>query len=325
MSSASSPSFGICFHRDEPAATVVERARSAERGGFDEFWLIEDCFFTAGVSLAAAALTATDRIGVGLGILPVVARNPAITAMEIATLAELAPGRFHAGLGHGVQSWMKQMGAAVDSPLTALAETFDVVQGLLAGERFSYDGRYVKLDEVGLHLPPRIKPLVSAGVRGPKSLEIAGRVADGTVLADFVNANYVRWVRSIVGDDHRLTVFASLAMGPVENHDAIRRGVGGYLAQVAGSALGAPVSLQHASFFEELTARAEHTSWEEAAVSMPDAWFDEICPFGTPEQAAGYVRSLIDAGVDAVAFFPYPGDPLDDSEYAASELLPLLR
>jgi len=324
MTSLSSASFGLCFHRDEPAATVVERARSAEAGGFDEFWIIEDCFFTAGVSLAAAALTATERIGVGLGIMPVVARNPAITAMEIATLAELAPGRFHAGMGHGVQSWMRQMGAAVDSPLTVLEETFDVVQGLLAGERLSCDGRYVTMHDVALELPPSQKPPVSAGVRGPKSLEIAGRVADGTILADFVNPNYVRWVRSIVGDDHRITVFASLAMGPVANHGAIRRGVGGYLAEVAGGPGGTPVSLQHASFFDELSARAQRTSWNDAAVSMPDEWFDEICPFGTPEQAAGYVHALVDAGVDAVAFFPFPGDPLDDGEYAAEELLPLL-
>lgn len=321
----SSTSYGLCFHRDEPAATVVERVRSAERQGFDEFWLIEDCFFTAGVSLSATALAVSENIGVGLGIMPVVARNPAVTAMEIATLAEISPGRFHAGMGHGVQSWMQQMNAAVDSPLTVLEETFDAVQRLLAGERVTVEGRYVTLHDVALEAPPATKPLVSAGVRGPKSLEIAGRVADGTILADFVNPDYVRWVRSIVGEDHRLTVFASLAMGPAENHGAIREGVGGYLAQVAGSPGGAPISLQHATFFEELTDRAEKTSWHEAAVAMPDEWFTEICPFGTPEQAAVYVRSLSEAGADAVTFFPYHLDPLDDGIYAGTELLPLLR
>ena len=46
-------SYGICFHRDEPAADVIPRARAAEAQGYDEFWVIEDCFFTAGTSLAA--------------------------------------------------------------------------------------------------------------------------------------------------------------------------------------------------------------------------------------------------------------------------------
>ena len=75
-----------------------------------QLWIIEDCFYTAGVSLAATALATTERLTVGIGILPAVARNPAITAMEIATLAGWRRGGSLAGIGHGVQSWMEQMG-----------------------------------------------------------------------------------------------------------------------------------------------------------------------------------------------------------------------
>ena len=66
---------GICFHREEGARTVTERALQAEALGFNEFWVIEDCFYTSGPTLAAAALTATEEITVGIGIMPVVARN----------------------------------------------------------------------------------------------------------------------------------------------------------------------------------------------------------------------------------------------------------
>ena len=41
---------------------------------------------------------------------------------------------------------------------------------------------------------------------------------------------------------------------------------------------------------------------------MPTEWLMQIAAFGTPAQAAGYVRSLVDAGADAVAFFPNPED-----------------
>jgi alkanesulfonate monooxygenase SsuD/methylene tetrahydromethanopterin reductase-like flavin-dependent oxidoreductase (luciferase family) len=260
----STTSYGLCFHRDEPAATVIERSQAAEAGGFDEFWLIEDCFYTAGISLAATALAVTSYITVGVGILPVVARNAAVTAMEIATLAEIAPGRFHAGLGHGVQDWMRQMDAAVASPLTVLEETFDAVRRLLAGD--------------------------------------------------------------IVGGDHRITVFASLAMGPTEAHADIRAGMAGYLAEVAGDgAEGTPISLKMAPFFRELAAQAAASSWFEAAASMPDEWLTQIAAFGTPDQAAGYVESLVAAGADAVAFFPNPEDALSDGGYTSRELLPLLR
>jgi len=102
---------GMCFDRSFPAGLVTEMARRLDEGGADQLWLIEDCFFTSGVSLAAAALSVTERLHVGLGILPAVARNPAVTAMEIATLCGLAPGRVLPGIGHGVQEWMAQMGA----------------------------------------------------------------------------------------------------------------------------------------------------------------------------------------------------------------------
>lgn len=319
----SSPAFGVSFHRTEPARAVIERAQAAEAQGWDEFWVIEDCFFTAGASLATAALVSTDSIGVGIGIMPVAARNPAITAMEIATMAELAPGRLHAGLGHGVQSWMQQIDERVDSPLTLLEETFTAVTRLLDGERVTVDGRYVTLSDVALDPPPSTRPFVSAGVRGPKSLAAAGRCADGAILADFVGADYVRWAKEQMGPgDHRITVFSSLGIGPAEDLGAIRQAMVEFLSMVA---VDAPLSLRMAPFFDELAARAEATSWPQAVAAMPDEWLHLIAPFGTPEQAAEHVQSLIDAGADAVSFFPSPFTPLDDCAYAAEHLLPLLR
>lgn len=315
-------SYGMAFHRTEPAASVIARAKAAEQQGFDEFWVIEDCFFTAGVSLAAAALTATSSITVGIGIMPVVARNAAMTAMEIATLAELAPGRFHAGLGHGVQEWMAQMGAKPDSPLTALEETFNAVGSLLDGEEVTTGGRYVTLDKVALNPAPSVRPLLSAGVRGPKSMAAASRCADGVILADFVSAEYVRWVREQLGEgDHRITVFAALAAGPHEALPFIREGLGGHLAEVAAQA---PISLVMAPFFEELKAQADASNWHEAVAAMPDEWLTQIAPYGSAETAAGYVDSMIEAGADAIAFFPGPDSALEDGRWAAAHLLPAL-
>jgi alkanesulfonate monooxygenase SsuD/methylene tetrahydromethanopterin reductase-like flavin-dependent oxidoreductase (luciferase family) len=97
----------MCFDRTFPPRFVLELAPRLEDRGVDQLWVIEDCFYTAGVSLAAAALGRTSRLTVGVGILPAVARNPAVTAMEFATLARLAPGRVVAGIGHGVQQRME--------------------------------------------------------------------------------------------------------------------------------------------------------------------------------------------------------------------------
>ena len=95
---------GMCFDRSFPAGAVREYARQIEASGIEQMWLIEDCFYPAGVSLAATALAVTERISVGIGILPAVARNPAITAMEIATLCNISPGRVRPGIGHVLES-----------------------------------------------------------------------------------------------------------------------------------------------------------------------------------------------------------------------------
>ena len=134
-------SVGMCFPQEFPPSLVREFAQRLDVGGAEQLWIIEDCFFTAGVSLAATALAVTERLTVGLGILPAVARNAAITAMELATLYGLAPGRVLPGIGHGVQSWMEQIGVRPQSPLTALEEVITTVRRLLDGETVTFHGR----------------------------------------------------------------------------------------------------------------------------------------------------------------------------------------
>src|SRR5262245_63329874 len=90
--------------------------------------------------------------------MPAVFRNPVACAMEIATLARLHPGRFVAGLGHGVPAWMDQIGALPAKPVRALEETTRAVRRLLAGERVDTAGDYVNLTEVQLEQPPRLLP-----------------------------------------------------------------------------------------------------------------------------------------------------------------------
>src|ERR1700712_2919663 len=114
-----------------------ERLRSvaleADRVGLPELWIWEDCFKEGGLTQAAAALAWTSRLRLGIGLLPVPLRNVAATAMELATLERMFPGRVIAGIGHGVQEWMAQVGVRPQSPLTLLREYTVALRGLLAG------------------------------------------------------------------------------------------------------------------------------------------------------------------------------------------------
>ncbi len=165
-----------------PPEALPQAAVRAERAGLDELWLWEDCFRSSAFAAASAALAVTSTLRVGIGIAPMPLRNVAATAMEIATLARMFPGRPLPGLGHGVQSWMAQAGARVASPLTLMREYIPAVRALLAGEEVTVTGRHVTLDAVRLDWPPARVPRVYAAAEGPKTLRLSGEVADGTVL-----------------------------------------------------------------------------------------------------------------------------------------------
>ena len=176
--------FGVVVRPQLPPEAQCDAVLQAEQAGVDDVWLWEDCFLTGGPTAATAALAATERVRVGLGLMPVPLRNPALAAMEIATIARLFPGRFVPALGHGVQEWMTQVGARVDSPLALLREHATAIRSLLHGERLDVDGRYVRLDGVRLDWPPHRSPPLLLGARGPRTLRLAGEVADGVVLDD---------------------------------------------------------------------------------------------------------------------------------------------
>jgi len=183
---------GAMFRRERAPEELVSFAREVDALGLDDLWIVEDCFWAGGLTAAAAALAVTDRIAVGMGIVPVVARNAAITAMEMGGLARMFPGRFTAGIGHGVASWMGQIGAMPPSQLAALEETIDAVRRLLDGERLSVAGRHVVLDDVQLVFTASPRPPIVVGVTGPKGIDVSARVADGLLLPEGSSPAFVR-------------------------------------------------------------------------------------------------------------------------------------
>jgi 5,10-methylenetetrahydromethanopterin reductase len=296
---------GICFDRVFPAAALPEYARRAEAAGIDQLWVIEDCFYTAGVSLAATALAVTEALRVGIGIMPAVARNPAITAMEVATLCNLAPGRFTPGIGHGVQSWMGQMGARTASPLTTLDETITVVKRLLSGERVSFAGREVSLDDVQLDQPPSIVPPVIAGVQQRKSLALAGRVADGVLLVEGAGPAYVGWALDQAGRPEGFRVATFTIMSVADDRRHAYEPVAPFIAELFAAGKPAFTVLP---FFDEVTARIA-SDGASALMGMPVDYWAEIGAIGTFDDALGHVAALEASGVSNINVFP--GDELE--------------
>ncbi|MFN8379124.1 MAG: LLM class flavin-dependent oxidoreductase [Anaerolineae bacterium] len=309
---------GIMFRCQYPPESLPDFAERAEAAGFNELWVVEDCFWNGGISAAMAALDATGELNIGIGILPAVVRNAAFVAMELATLARLHPGRVLPGFGHGVGPWMRQVGAFPPSQLTAIEEVTTTVRSLLHGERVTFHGQQVNLDGVELAHRPRIIPPLALGVRGPKSLQLSGRVADGTIVSEMSSPAYVRWAKGQIAEGirvagrkgpHRLTVYVYCS--PDEDRAAalsrMRPEVAAYLAfpESAGQ-------ISHLPFAADVAALAAR-GVDALRNEMPDEWITALTASGTPAECRAYVDALVDAGADAVTLVPLidqPGDPV---------------
>src|SRR4029077_8687077 len=154
------------FPPTQPPERIGAVAAAADAAGLGQLWVWEDCFKESGIATATAMLATTSRVTVAIGLLPVPLRNVALTAMELATLSRLFPGRLMAGVGHGVLDWMGRVDARVESPMTRLREYTAALYALLHGETVTTRGRYVNLDAVALDWPPAVvPPLLVRGVR----------------------------------------------------------------------------------------------------------------------------------------------------------------
>lgn len=180
------------FPPSQPPERIGPVAAAADAAGLAQLWVWEDCFKESGIAAAAAMLAMTSRLPVAIGLLPVPLRNVALTAMELATLGRMFPGRLTAGIGHGVLDWMGQVGARAESPLTLLREYTAALTALLRGETVTVHGRYVQLEEVALDWPPAVvPPLLVGGVR-PRTVALAGELADGVIISSGPSPEEIR-------------------------------------------------------------------------------------------------------------------------------------
>lgn len=217
----------VVVRPEQSPEDLVRHARYADEVGIEEVWLWEDCFFGGGIATAATVLAATARLGVAIGVLPTPMRNTAITAMEVSALARVHPDRLRVGFGHGVQSWMRQIGAKAESPLTLLREQFGAVERLLRGESVTVSGRYVNLTDVELAWPPENVPQLLVGATGPKTLALSGELAQGTVLSGGTTPDGVRRAIAHIGtQDHEVVVYVICAFGSGGRERALAEALG---------------------------------------------------------------------------------------------------
>jgi probable F420-dependent oxidoreductase len=195
--------------RDVRWPEVRAIALAAEESGFDSVWLGDHLLYRGGgrpergpwdVWTQLAALAAvTSRVRLGPLVAATAFHAPGMLARAAASVDEVSGGRFVLGIGAGWnETEFRAFGFPFDRRVSRFAESLEVVRRLLAGERVSFSGQFVAVeDAVLLPHPERPVPLM-VGANGERILSIALPHADawntwyspyGNAVAGFADAN----------------------------------------------------------------------------------------------------------------------------------------
>jgi 5,10-methylenetetrahydromethanopterin reductase len=169
------PHFGLNRFDSRSVDAFAADVRRAERLGWDAALQPDSQLRRRDTYvLLAAAARITERITLGPLLANPVNRHPTVTASSIATIDELAPGRVL--LGWGVGDTAVRLAGLRPARVAELEASTRLLRALLAGESV----------EVGAARPARLphhRPVpvwIAAG--GPKTLRMAGGVADGVFI-----------------------------------------------------------------------------------------------------------------------------------------------
>ena len=170
----------------------------AEAAGARTLWVSSHLFLRDPFSSAAVLIAATHSVRITLLAVSPQVMHPVHMAMAAMTLEELAPGRVTLCLGTGAPGDLADAGGEAKRPLRLLTEAVEAVRLLLAGEQATYAGELVHLCGRRMATPAPQVPIYLAASH-PKTLELAGRIADGVVLSTASSVKFVRWSLDHVG------------------------------------------------------------------------------------------------------------------------------
>ncbi len=164
-----------------PIDATIDAARAAADDGFATFWLPQVFGMEALIALAVVGRE-VPGIELGTAVVPTYPRHPVTLAQEALTTQAVSGGRLVLGIGLSHQLVIEGMfGLSFDKPLRHMREYLDVLVPLLRDGKVSSAGETITgraaLDVKGATPPP---PVLLAAL-GPKMLELAGTVVDGTV------------------------------------------------------------------------------------------------------------------------------------------------
>lgn len=242
--------------------------------------------------ISATSLLAVQSelpVYVALYLLPL--RHPVPVARQLATIAQLAPGRLTLGVGIGGEDPHEIEICGVDPKTRGRRtdECLQILRGLADGTPFTFDGEFLALDAAQIVPAPSPSVPLVVGGRSDAAIRRAARLGDGW-LGIWVSPRRYAAVRDQISLEA-----ADVGRDPSRFEHALNVWCG---------------------FDTTREAAREHVATEmQRFYQMPYEPFERYSPYGTPEEVAELLRPYIEAGCSTFNVIPCAGG--DDQAIAA--------
>lgn len=326
-----SVSFHIGCLPNRPMADCLAMGRTAEELGYSGIWMADShSVMRDAYSILSVLATQTSTLQLATGVTHTVTRHPAVLANSWASLQELSDGRAICGIGVG-ESAVHNLGLKPER-LAAFEQKVSVMKALLRGEVIEYEGK-----DIQMPWSTRDVPVVMAS-SGPRSLQLAGRIADGVLfqvgsdpmLVQYALDNIRKGAEEAGRSLQDLKLYMRVATSVSEDVEKARQEIKGYASVAAGTVFSTvPREYFDDALYEDLTRMkagydyAHHGSnVSEHSDLLTERIFDAIAVACTPDEAARRFQVLANMGIDGFVWPAGMDNPLPYMESFAEQVMP---
>jgi 5,10-methylenetetrahydromethanopterin reductase len=298
---------GVAFDGFVTTGEAIALARRAVDAGAKSLWVAEHLGYREAITTCAAfASAAPGPMLVPTAVSPYL-WHPTPTAMALATLDEMAPGRVAVALGVGNPLFLQESGQKLEKPVRVMREYVAAMRKLWSTEPTHMDGEFVKLAGARLAFKPNPIPIYVAAM-GPDMLKLTGRIADGIVLSAGLSTDSVKRSLALCAegaakearDPATLRRAGYIFFGTSDNAREAIDAVRGKLAFVMRNKFlaqnikdsGIPVDQ------EAVIAAIARRDLTGAAALVPDEAVEAFGIAGDPAHCQRRLRDFIDAGIE---------------------------
>jgi 5,10-methylenetetrahydromethanopterin reductase len=299
---------GVSFDGFITTGEAIALAQRAVAAGAQSLWVAEHLGYREAIATCMAfALKAPGPLLVPTAVSPYL-WHPTPTAMALATLEEVAPGRVAVAVGTGNPLFLQESGHAVEKPVRANREFAQALRQLWSGEAVHTDGDFVKLAGARLAFRPSTPIPIYIAAMGPDMLRLAGRIGDGVVLSAGLSTDSVRQSLALSAEgaakDGRDTasfrragyLFFGAAREPKEAVNAVRQKLAFVMRNkfLAANIKASGIAVDQ----EAVMAAIAKRDIAGAAALVPDEAVEAFAIAGTPQHCARRLRDFVDAGIN---------------------------